>query len=205
MLFCPSPEGTASIAALTLPSCPLIICFTLVSPQNAWGVSSCRKTTSPALTVVAPSPVLPAHCCRCNSLKSSNYSNCHHFQNWFITVLTYLILLVRWSWVGLTSVMHCEFSFHLVSNIYDWTLHHCPSIWSRANLLLNGLWLHGIGCCFWGQKFHLESFFCLHSQVDHGSISLLWGIAEPNEGVGVHFMMDIAQQVPRDTDLLISL
>ena len=35
VLVCPSPEGTASIAARTLPSRPVISCCTLASLQNA--------------------------------------------------------------------------------------------------------------------------------------------------------------------------
>ena len=43
---------------------------------------------SPVLIVVTPSPLLPVCCCRCDSLKSSKYSNCHRFQKWLRTTRT---------------------------------------------------------------------------------------------------------------------
>ena len=43
VLVCPSPEGTPSIAALTLPSRPFISCFTLACRQKVLGFSSCRN------------------------------------------------------------------------------------------------------------------------------------------------------------------
>ena len=46
-----------------------------------------KTTTSPVLTVVVSSPLLPAYCCRCASLNSSRYSICHRFQKWLRTTM----------------------------------------------------------------------------------------------------------------------
>ena len=45
----------------------------------------------------------------------------------------------------------------------------------------NILWLQVIDSCLQGKKFHMEFFLSLHSQIDHTSISLPWGITEPNQ------------------------
>ena len=71
--------------------------------MHAWGLSWCRITTLPVSIVFVSLLQLPACCCRCDSLNSRRYSNCHRFQKWLRTTLRCFIRLVRWSWVRLKS------------------------------------------------------------------------------------------------------